>query len=128
MPRLTKRALVQVVLFGFSLVACGAGYGIDSTPSTTIDLGTSPSTPTLDGTLDCEERAIVMEPSGLSYATAREAAESTLVIEATAWSDAVLEEIETNQWVATVDDRRVVRFRTFPNSDGTWGWVELEYC
>jgi hypothetical protein len=69
-----------------------------------------------------------MEPSGLSYATAREAAESTLVIEATQWSDAVLDEIETNQWVGTVDDRRVVRFRTFPNNDGTWGWVELEYC
>jgi hypothetical protein len=45
-------------------------------------------------TLDCEEKAIVMEPTGLSYATAREAAESTLVIEATHWADAVLDEIE----------------------------------
>jgi len=69
-----------------------------------------------------------MEPSGLSYPTAREAAESTLVIEATEWSGALLEEIEANQWVGVVDDRRVVRFRTFPNNDGTWGWVELEYC
>ncbi|MDF2729708.1 MAG: hypothetical protein K0T01_1494 [Acidimicrobiia bacterium] len=69
-----------------------------------------------------------MEPSGLSYPTAREAAESTLVIEATGWSGALLEEIEANQWVGVVDDRRVVRFRTFPNNDGTWGWVELEYC
>ena len=117
-----------MVLFGFSLVACGAGDGTGSIPSTTIELGTSPSTPTLAGTLDCAERAIVMEPSGLTYTTAREAAESTLVIEATEWSDAVLEEIETNQWVGTDDGRRVVRFRTFQNSDGTWGWVELEYC
>jgi hypothetical protein len=69
-----------------------------------------------------------MEPSGLSYPTAREAAESTLVIEATEWSGALLEEIEANQWVGVVDDRRVVRFRTFPNNYGTWGWVELEYC
>jgi hypothetical protein len=115
------------VLFAFLLVACDASAGTGSTPSTTTDPGTSPSTPTLAGTLDCEERAIVMEPPGLSYATAREAAESTL-IEATQWSDAVLDEIETNQWVGTVDDRRVVRFRTFPNNDGTWGWVELEYC
>jgi len=128
LPRPIDRALGQMVLFGFLLVACGASDGTGSTPSTTTDLGTSPSTATLSGTLDCEVRAIVMEPSGLSYETAREAAEPTLVIEATQWSDAVLEEIDTNQWVGTVGDRRVVRFRTFPNNDGTWGWVELEYC
>jgi hypothetical protein len=69
-----------------------------------------------------------MEPSGLPYATASGAAEATVVLEATEWSGAVLEEIEPNQWVGTVDDLRVVRFRTFPNNDGTWGWVELEYC
>jgi hypothetical protein len=127
LTRPTKRTFGQAVLFAFLLVACDASGGADSTPSTTTDPGTSPSTPTLAGTLDCEERAVVMEPSGLSYATAIEAEQSTL-LEATPWSDAVLEEIETNQWVGTVDDRRVVRFRTFPTNDGTWGWVELEYC
>ena len=123
----TRRALGQAVLIAFLLVACDASDGIGSTPSTTTDPGTSPSTPTLAGTLDCEERAVVMEPSGLSYDTALEAARSTL-LETTQWSDAVLEEIGTNQWVGTVDERRVVRFRTLPNNDGTWGWVELEYC
>jgi hypothetical protein len=121
-------AIRQAFWFVFLLVTCNAGQGSGSPTSSTTELGTSPSTPTLAGTLDCEERAIVMEPSGLSYPTAREAAESTLVIEATEWSGALLEEIEANQWVGVVDDRRVVRFRTFPNNDGTWGWVELEYC
>lgn len=60
------------------------------------------------------------------FASALEAARAAVA--ETTWPEATLVEIETNQWIARVDGRSVIRFRTMPNRDGTWEWLELEYC
>jgi hypothetical protein len=104
-------------------VACGAGT---ESSSTTAEPATLPSTSTLAGSLDCPERNIGMEPSTRGFASPQTAAESALL--ETTWTDASLEEIETNQWIGIVEDRNVVRFRTFRNEDDTWEWINLEYC
>lgn len=113
------------LLLASSMIACAIADPV--LPTTTTVSATMPSTATLTGVLDCPEAAMLMEPSNMRSSSAQAAAESTLR-EATMWDEVVFEEIESNQWRGTVDGRRVIRFSTFRNEDGSWDWAELTYC